>query len=329
MRLRRCGRGWAWIVASLLVLAMGSACSPAADPRRYNGYVEAEYVRVASPMAGRLTSLSVARGDEVKPQQPLFTLEQESEIAAVQGAQASLRRADAQAADLAKGKRPDELAALAAALEAARAAARQSASEYDRQVQLARDGFISGANLDTLKAKRDADAAQVREAQAQWRVGKLAARPDARAAAAAEAAAAKADLQRSQWQLEQKTVAAQAAARVDDTLYRVGEWVPAGSPVVSLVEPGGIKVRFFVPEDVVGSLRPGDTVSLRCDGCAASVAAQIRFISSTAEFTPPVIYSREQRSKLVFLVEARPAAADAFKLRPGQPVEVTLERKAS
>ena len=86
-----------------------------------------------------------------------------------------------------------------------------------------------------------------------------------------------------------------------------------------------MKVRFFVPETVVGKLAPGRTLSIHCDGCAADVPAKITYISSEAEYTPPVIYSNENRAKLVFMVEARPSAADAVKLHPGQPVAVSLQ----
>jgi HlyD family secretion protein len=112
---------------------------------------------------------------------------------------------------------------------------------------------------------------------------------------------------------------------VVDTLFREGEWVPAGSPVVRMLPPANVKVRFFVPQSIVGSLKPGRAVSLRCDGCEAEIPAQITFISNSPEFTPPVIYSNETRDKLVFMVEARPSVENAPKLRPGQPVAVTLK----
>jgi HlyD family secretion protein len=101
--------------------------------------------------------------------------------------------------------------------------------------------------------------------------------------------------------------------------------VPAGAPVVNLLPPGNIKVRFFVPEREVGALKPGQPVTLACDGCTGPIPAQITYVAPQAEYTPPVIYSRERREKLVFMVEARPAPADAPKLHPGQPVEVTLQ----
>lgn len=312
-----------------LLLATGLSGCGKAPPPGLSGYVEADYVRVAAPLAGRLVKLEVARGDAVRPAQPLFTLEQDNENAAVEAAAAGVVRAQAQAADLAKGRRKDEIDALNATRDAAQAALRQSEAEYRRQVQLAKEGFVSGADLDTLKAKRDEDEARLREAQAQLRLAQLGARADQRAAAQAETQAAKAELASSRWQLAQKSVVAANAARVEDTLFRVGEWVPAGSPVVSLLEPAGVKVRFFVMQAQLPALKVGDAVSVVCDGCPAPVPAKVSFIANQAEYTPPVIYSREQRSKLVFLVEARPNAADAAKLHPGQPVEVTLPGKAS
>jgi HlyD family secretion protein len=93
---------------------------------------------------------------------------------------------------------------------------------------------------------------------------------------------------------------------------------------VSLLPPGNIKVRFFVPEKMVGRLKIGQAASVHCDGCAKEVAAQITYISPQSEFTPPVIYSNETRAKLVFLIEARPKIDDATLLPPGQPVEVRV-----
>jgi HlyD family secretion protein len=111
---------------------------------------------------------------------------------------------------------------------------------------------------------------------------------------------------------------------VHDTFFVAGEWVPAGKPVVSLLPPGNIKLRFFVPATVVGALHVSQNIKAACDGCGAPLAATISYVSPAAEFTPPVIYSREARTKLVFMVEARPSAADAARLKPGQPVDVSL-----
>jgi len=313
---------------SLLALFALSACERR-DADVLNGYVEADAVRVASPAAGRLISLAVQRGDEVKPGAPLFVLEKNNEAAGLRAAQARVDQAEAQVSDLAKGKRSDELAAIAASITGARAAARDSDSILQRQRTLANQGFVSGAALVNLEAKRDADLAQVRQLEAQLRTAQLPARPDNRDAARAEAAAAKAQLAQSEWQLAQKAVASPVAARVDDTLYRVGEWVPAGSPVVSLQEAAGIKLRFFVPQPQLSAVKPGTVVQVSCDGCGAPMQATVSYVSRDAEFTPPVIYSKENRARLVFLVEARPAAADVPRLHAGQPVDVRLSGVAT
>ena len=169
---------------------------------------------------------------------------------------------------------------------------------------------------------RDSDAARVRQLEADLRTARLGGRVDAQAAAQAQAQAASAAVAQSRWRVEQKSVGAPVAGRVEDTLYRPGEWVNAGAPVVSLLEPGAVKLRFFVPEARLGEVRVGSAVRVACDGCGAPIRATVRFVASQAEFTPPVIYSKDNRGKLVFLVEAWPSAEDARKLHPGQPVDV-------
>jgi HlyD family secretion protein len=124
------------------------------------------------------------------------------------------------------------------------------------------------------------------------------------------------------WRLDQKHIVATEPGLVVDTLFRVGEWVPAGSPVVRMLPPRNIKVRFFVPEPSLGLVPIGRTLTIRCDGCANTVTATVSYVSTEPEFTPPIIYSNDTRAKLVFMIEARPAEEGASLLRPGQPVEV-------
>jgi HlyD family secretion protein len=288
------------------------------------GYVEAEPVRVSSAVAGRLTTLNVDQGDQVKTDQTLFALEQESEVAALAEAAAKLVQTRAQAADLATGKRPDELAVVEAELRAAQAKARQSAADWIRQSELARKGLASKSALDAARAQRDTDAATVNQLDAQLRAERLAGRDDARSAAVAAVAVAEAQLAQRQWTLDQKTVRSPVAARVEDRYYRIGEWVAAGSPVFSLLAPDAIKVRFWAPEPLLPAFPTGARVMLTCDGCDSPIPATVSFVASEAEFTPPVIYSKENRAKLVFLVEAKLDAAQTVRLRPGQPVDVRL-----
>jgi HlyD family secretion protein len=216
-----------------------------------------------------------------------------------------------------------------AQLAQARTALTESEAQLKRERELAQQGFVSGNRLDTLTAQRDEAAAKVRELDAQQRVARLAGRDDARQAAAAAVQVSEAQARQLRLRLSDKTLRAPVDAVVDDTLYRVGEWVAAGAPVVNLLPPTALKVRFFVAEAQLPKLKTGDVVTVRCDGCATAVPARIRFIAPTAEFTPPVIYSREQRARLVYLVEAWPSAADAAKLHPGQPVDVALAGSGS
>lgn len=313
-----------WTLPGLLIVTVALAsCSHEALPL-YQGYAEGEYVRIAAPYAGSLTSLAVQRGAQVETGAPLFALEQDNEKAARDEAAQGLKRAEAQLENLKKGKRPAELDAIVAQREQARAGLKLSEADYARDEKLAKAGFISSQKLDAGRATLKRDRERLKELEAQLATAKLTARVDEIRAAEAAVAAAQAGLARADWSLAQKSVKAPVAGLVQDTLYVQGEWVPAGSPVVSLLPPQNIKVRFFVPETRVGALKTGQAVTLSCDGCAAPVAAAISYISPQAEYTPPVIYSRENRGKLVFLVEARTAPADAAKLRPGQPLDVRL-----
>jgi HlyD family secretion protein len=298
-------------------------CSPAPSGL-YQGYVEGEFVRVAAPFAGSLVHLAVQRGAQVSTDAPLFTLEQENERAARREAEEQLRQATAQLEDLKKARRPPEIEAVRAQKDQARAALRLAESNYRRDQRLAAAGYISLQQLDASRAALDQAQEQVRLLGAQLATAELPARSDQIRAAEALVKAARAALSRAEWALAQKSVKAPVAGLVQDTLYVQGEWVPAGSPVVSILPPQNIKVRFFVEEIRLGAIKPGQTVTVTCDGCTAPIPARVSFISPQAEYTPPVIYSKENRSKLMYLIEARPSPADAVKLHPGQPVDVRL-----
>jgi HlyD family secretion protein len=307
-------------VAVALVLA---ACGKP-EPTSLQGYVEGEYVRIAAPFAGTLVTLDAARGRTVEAGAPLFALEAENEAAARREAQERVSKAAAQVDDLKKGKRVTEIDSVRAQLAQAEAVAANSEKDWQRQLDLVTRGFVSQSRADEAKATRDRDRNKVVEMHNDLATMRAGARPDEIRAAEAEAAAARESLAQAEWKLKQKSVASSVAGTVSDTLFVRGEWVPAGAPVVSLLPPANVKVRFFVPETRLGSVKVGQKVSLACDGCAAPIDASVSFIASQAEFTPPVIYSKDNRAKLVFLVEARTTGADAAKLHPGQPVDVTL-----
>lgn len=309
------------LAAGVLLAACGR---PADDGTAYQGYVEGEFVYLSSSQPGTLTQLSVERGQAVAAGTPVFALDAVSETAALQQAQHQLAAARAQLADLQTGKRPPEVAVTRAQLAQATAQAARAAAQLARDERQYAAGGLSKQQLDDTRTAAQTSAAQMRELQNQVDVARLPGRTQQVAAQAAQVDAAQAAVAEAQWKLDQKRVAAPAAGRVYDTLYRVGEWVQAGNPVVQMLPPQNLKVRFFVPEAAIASLAPGRTIAIHCDGCAADVPARITYVSSNAEYTPPVIYSNESRTKLVFMVEARPALADAPKLHPGQPVAVRM-----
>ena len=308
---------------TLLILFL-AACGPSGE-RPLQGYIEGEYMRVGAPFAGTLQQLSVQRGDPVASNAPLFTLERENELAARKQAEGQLQSALARLENLKTGKRAPEVQSVEEQLRQAMVARELSAANFKRQESLFKSGFISSAALDDVRTRMKSDDALVEQLKAAVATAKLpGGRPDEIRAAQADADAARQALAQADWRLGQRAIVAPLAGRVNDTYFVVGDFVPAGSPVVSLLPAANVKVRFYVPEPMLGRLHPGQTVSFTCDSCGAPMSATVSFIADRAEFTPPVLYSKENRAKLVFLVEARPAAEVAAKLNPGQPVDVTM-----
>lgn len=308
--------------AALLLLAVG-ACSdkPATG---WSGYAEGDYVYVAAPLAGKLEALAVQPGQTVAKGAPLFTLDSESERAAQAEASARVDSARAQAANTDKGRRAEEVAVTQAQYAQAQATATLARHELARQQQLVAQGFVAKARVEDATTALNQTQARVAELGAALQVARLPARVDERSAAQAGTSAAQASLAQTQWRTAQKQQTAPTNALVAETFFRPGELVPAGQPVVSLLPPENIKARFFVPEAQIATLTVGQVVQLLCDGCGTPIAARISRIATQPEYTPPVIYSNAQRSKLVFMVEARANATDASRLRPGQPLDVRL-----
>ena len=247
------------VCLSLAILFIGGCSDSPQD--RFQGYVEGEFVYVASPLAGQLESLQVQRGDQVKTGDPLFALDETAEKAA---------------------------------LDMARAALVLSEAEFTRQEKLFRMGPAAAQDYDRARSTRDQDRQRVTQAE---------------------------------WNFNQKRQAAPLVGLVYDTLFRQGEWVAAGKPVVVLLPPQNIKVRAFVPETQVGSIHYGDTTQVTVDGVPNPFIGKVSYISPHAEYTPPVIYSRESRAKLVFMIESVFDPEVSAGLHPGQPVDVEFNSK--
>jgi len=284
------------------------------------GYVEADYIYPAPISGGRIAEIAVKRGDSVSAGAKLFALDVTDETARRDEAAAALDQAKAKLADLQTGERPEELAIIQAQLDAARASMTLSVPRVERRRKMVKDNIVGVEQVDESEAALLEDRGRIAEYTARLKAAQLPARADQIAAAEQAVTEAGATLASAQWALDQRQVLAAADGRIEDVYYRIGEEVKAGAPVLQLLPPPNLKLRLYVPEPELGRYRMGEKLAVTCDGCAESQTATISFIATTAEFTPPVIYSRESRAKLVFLIEARPDDPGQ-PWHPGQPVE--------
>jgi HlyD family secretion protein len=308
------------VTGIVLLLTSFSANEDAEFP----GYMEADLVLVGSEQGGRIATLSVEEGASVKQGDPIFVLESEEQEASVAAARARVQEAEARLADAkAEVQRPGEIEILDASLAQAKAMLQQADNNLERARTLFAKGWITKAQLDDTIAQHDRNEAAVAEAEKRITAARLPGRSDMIDAAAANAEAARHALIEAEKNLGKRQVAAPANGTVEEVYFRPGEVVNSGQAVVALLPPRNLKVRFFVAEPVRAGLQVDQSVSVSCDGCPPDLKAKISFIAREAEFTPPVIFSREQREKLVFLVEARPDGA-ASELTAGQPLTVTL-----
>ncbi len=309
--------------AAATLVAIGALAGCTRADGVFHGWAEADETRVAPLTTGILTRLAVERGDTVDAGTLLFTQDCDAERAARDEAAAKLAQAQALLANLEAGGRPADLDAALGQVREAKAALELAESDLRRTEQLSREGASTQQRLDLARSNRDQSAARLRSAEARLRslqisVGRVQ-EVEAQRAATEMARAA---LASAEWKLQQRSAAAPAPGRVLDTYYRAGEMVPAGASVLSLLPDGALRVRFFVPEPQLASVRIGAPVRVRCDGCSGSLDARVSYVSPKPEYTPPVVYAGDARSKLVYLVEARSSALQG--LHPGQPLDVQV-----
>jgi HlyD family secretion protein len=290
----------------------------------WQGYAEADYVKVGPTQQGLLTEVYVARGAKVDVGTLLFSQDERADRAARDQVARQLQQARDQLANLEAAGKSTEIDQAEANLADARATVERTKVDLDRGEALIKNGAVTVQNLDQRRA--DFRSATAREnameaalAQARAPLGRQGEIKAQRAAVEATRAA----VEMADWRLSQRRVTSPVAARVADVLARPGETMAAGAPLVSLLPPGNIFVRFFVSEADLAGLHPGDPVTISCGGCRTDIAAIISFISPQAEYTPPMIYSDQSRAKFVYLIEARPPPEEATLFNPGQPVSVT------
>lgn len=318
------------IIVALAIVTVSAVLWRAYVPKpaavSWQGWVEGNFLFLAPDEAGRVVTLRVREGDWVQKGSPLFAVQNELQDAEMRQATAALSEAKArlERAEAAQ-QRPEEIAVLEAQKARAEAALEQSQPELQRAKELVSRGVSPKSRLDSASSTYARDQAALSEIKRQIDVARLESRSEDIAAARAVVAQAESRLAAANVSLDRRLVAAPADSRVQEIFYREGEVVPAARPVLSLLPPGNLRLRFFVPQAELALLHPGTRVNATCDGCPSPIAATISFISTEAEFTPPVIFSREERQKLVFRIEARPdAGAD---LRVGLPITVTLAEK--
>jgi len=288
-------------------------------PTSLGGYIEGDRLYLAAPTSGAVAALYVREGGRIEAGGRTFLIDPAVLGAQADSAQAGVRAAEARAEDLRQGQRSQELAVIDADLRAAEAQAREAAAEYARIEPLVRRGIYAPARLDQARAARDTAQAQSAAVRQRRQVAELGARQDAQRAADAQTAQAQASASEAGARLNQLSPLAPAAGRVEEVFYDPGEWVPANQPVLALLLDSRVRIVFFVLETEMARYRTGRTVQFGCDGCASG-QAEIVWVSDRPEFTPPVLYSRNNRDRLVYRVEARPT--NPAQLNPGLPVDV-------
>lgn len=311
----------AWIVALFTALWPG-ADGPAGE-NRYFGYVEGEYVYVSAQTSGVVQSLTVIRGDSIISGQDLFTLDDDKQRYLMAREQAELAKARSQLTDESTGKRPEELEVIAEQLRSAVAIFALAKVTYERSKGLAALDFIASSQLDSDLASLHSASAIVEEQRAQLKVAQLPARTAQLEEARQAVIAAQMAVDIARVKLAERNVAAPAGGYIQQTYFLPGEYVSSGMPVVSILPEDKIKFLFYISEPDRAAIRMGAAVLIGCDNCQEPIKARISYISDAAEYTPPVIYSLEDRSKLVFMAEALPV--EPTGLLPGQPIDVRLE----
>lgn len=316
---------WLFVICAACCL---SACNQAgtsdSTAARITGYVEADYIYISSPSGGKLTTLPVVKGQDVKAGDVAFELDQMPEKQLVAEARLKVEQSSSRLRDLQKGLRPTEIASIEAQVSLERSELRLAELELQRRNTLSRSNAISSEELQRAIIKRDVSQQKLAALEAELATAFLGAREDAVQVAEHEVEISRAVLERLTWGLAEKRQVMAVGGVVFDTYYEVGEYVPASRPVVALLPLDNLKVRIFVPEAKLGVLHQGQVIEAVCDNCQSAVKARVSYISSQAEFTPPVIFSRQQRTKLVYLVEAKIEPESARVVKVGQPVDVLL-----
>lgn len=303
--------------------AMLAACQPKPD-YNFQGYVEGELLYLSSPFSGTLQLLNVSIGQTIEKGALVFKLDSEPESSQLNAANQTLAEAKANLQNALAGQRETILASIEEQINKAQADLNLANIRVQRLQTLYKTNAIDKDSVDAAVTLAQGDAAILKQLQANLAEAKLGTRQQLIQAQQAAVDAAKANVQQADWALSQKTLAAPTNAVVFDRYYWPGEWVAQGQPVVSLLAPQYIRFIFYVPETMLSKIYLNEKINISCDSCNKEYPATIDYISPNAEYTPPVIYSRDNNYNLVYRIKAVPEIADALLFHPGQPVYVTL-----
>lgn len=301
-----------------------TACSH--HTTHYLGYIEGKYVFLSSSVSGQLVQLAVQKGETVVAHQLAFQLDPQPELSQLNSEKAQLSQAQQELENLKIGERSTIIKRLEAQVSQAEANVVYSKKMFERNAELVKTGAIGKAALDQSRAQYLSDEQKIIETKANLAEAKLGARSNLIAAQEARVASAQNQVAQYEWMLAQKTVHFSQAGFVQGTMFRQNEFVPAGKPVVSFLPPENRVLIFYVPESKLSQLKMGQVISFTCDGCKKNISATINYISSQAEYTPPVIYSENTRDKLVYWIEATIDPHVVTTMHPGEPVQVSVEK---
>jgi HlyD family secretion protein len=291
-----------------------------AGPQIWNGYVEEDFTYASASSAGTIAQIAVSEGQLVRKGDLLFALESSQQQAQYDAAKARADAAQATLQNLQTGSRQEEIAVTQASLNKAQADLALAQQNLTRSQDLFARGLEPQAKLDQDKANVTSAQAAVDQLQAQLKVQQLPARDAQQIAAEATFAAAKADADTARATLDNRRVTSPADGRIERLFFRVGEVANAGTPVVSIGGADAMRVLFYVSQGDRQQFALGDRLAVSCDGCGPELTATVSRFDSSPQFTPPIIYSRDERNRLVFQTEAVLDQQNA--ILPGQPVSI-------
>lgn len=289
--------------------------------QRYQGYVEADNLYLASPYSGVLIERVVSRGQWVKKGDLIFKLEPNPEALIIAETEGELLQAKKIYNDLIKPRRPAEIAAIHAQIEQTNAQIRLAELRLQRMKTLYTKNAIDKESMDIAQSRLEELVQQKKQYEANLALAKQGSREETINAQQAQINALTAKVNQAKWQLAQKSVYAPADGIIFDTYYTQGEFVPSQQAVASLLNPTLFNIEFYVPAQALHGLALGKRITFSCDGCPNDNQAEIRYVSSRAEYIPPLVYSDDNLTKLVFRVRAK-ILNNPAQFKPGQPVVV-------